>query len=145
MIAACQSDQHKPDVNQQTAGLIQPDLICPDAERFAGRQVGDGHCVSLIKLCSGSPDTVEWSPGEYVLGNTLPYGSIIATFKNGRYPNKTGWHAAIYIKQSPKGIWVWDQWKGKAVHQRLIKIRNDGANDNNTAQAYRVVRLNDGE
>jgi len=62
-------------------------------------------------------------------------------FKNGHYPNNAGHHAAIYIKQTNKGIWVWDQWLGTPVHKRLIRIRNDNASPGNTAQEYKVVTI----
>ena len=120
---------------------LQADLICTNVEKHANQVVGDGHCVSLIKQCSGAPPTKHWKPGEQVLGSTLHAGTVIATFKNGRYPNETSHHAAIYIKQDKHGIWVWDQWLGKKVHKRLIRIRSDGAAPGNTAQAYRVVRI----
>jgi len=67
-------------------------------------------------------------------------GSIIATFKNGNYPNVTGYHAAIYISHDKNGIWVWDQWVGKPVHKRLIRIRKDKATASNSAQEYRLVK-----
>jgi len=117
-------------------------LRCANAQVHAGKIIGNGHCVSLIKACSDSPDTKFWRPGEKVLSSTsLVSGTIIATFKNGRYPNKHGYHAAIYIEHNSEGIWVWDQWQGKSVHKRFIRVRHDGAKANNSAQAYRVVEL----
>lgn len=121
---------------------ISASLICKNASKYKGQVVGDGHCVSLIKLCSSAPNTPAWRPGIKVLGNNIPYGSIIATFEKGRYPNRTGYHAAIYISQDKRGIWVWDQWVGKPVHKRLIRRRDDGAAASNSAEAYSVVRLN---
>lgn len=118
-----------------------PDLVCKNASRYAGRQVGDGHCVSLIKQCTQAPFTSEWRPGQKVLNAELPVGTVIATFHGQHYPSKHGHHAAIYIEQDSSGIWVWDQWQGKSVHRRLIRIRHDGADPGNTAQAYRVVKL----
>lgn len=116
---------------------------CQSAASYANRVIGDGHCVSLIKRCSRAPSTAQWRPGAKVLsqapGSIVP-GSIIATFKNGRYPSREGYHAAIYISHSEQGIWVWDQWVGKAVHRRFIRVRNDGAQASNSAQAYRLVR-----
>lgn len=122
---------------------IKSDLICPNAKRFRGQIIGDGHCVSLIKRCTGAPSTMHWRAGSPVLGNTLEPGSIIATFEGGRYPNRRGHHAAIYIEQDENGIWVWDQWVGKAVHKRLIRWRDDSAPASNTAQAYRVVTIDE--
>lgn len=117
-------------------------LICANAADYQDQVVGDGHCVSLIKQCTNAPQTTQWQAGKKVLGQALAPGSIIATFKNGKYPNKRGYHAAIYIEQTPQGIWVWDQWVGKPVHKRLIRYRKDKASASNTAQAYRVVRIN---
>lgn len=118
-------------------------LQCRNAGRFAGSVVGDGHCVSFIKACAGAPNTEHWRPGKKVLSlrEQLAPGTIIATFLRDRYPNRTGWHAAIYISHAPDGIWVWDQWRGKPVHKRLIRYRNDNADAGNTAQEYRVVRF----
>ena len=118
-------------------------LKCENAERYEYTIVGDGHCVSLIKKCSGAPDTVNWRPGPYVIDSEVAPGTIIATFKNGRYPSKAGYHAAVFIEQSNDGIWVWDQWKGKPVHKRLIKYQNrETSYESNRAQAYRVVYIN---
>jgi len=117
--------------------------ICQTPQHFAGNVVGDGHCVSLIQRCSPAPHTSHWVAGEKVLSlrpGTIAPGTIIATFQNGKYPNKSGYHAAIYIRHDSNGIWVWDQWVGKAVHQRLIRVRHDNATASNTAQAYRIVR-----
>lgn len=116
-------------------------LICPNAHEYKDQVVGDGHCVSLIKQCANAPQTSFWRAGKKVRGQKLQQGTIIATFKNGKYPNKTGYHAAIFIEQTQDGIWVWDQWVGKPVHKRLIRYRNDRASASNTAQAYRVVKL----
>ncbi len=138
-LSACVSTQ-KPLVNSSKSTLI-PDLICQSAAQYKDMVIGDGQCVSLIKRCSGAPNTDLWRPGESVLSSMLPRGTIIATFENNRYPNRTGHHAAVYIEQDSSGIWVWDQWQGKAVHKRLIRIRDDNASPANTAQAYRVVRL----
>lgn len=117
----------------------QPSYICNNPQSLKGKVVGDGHCVSLIKHCTNIPNTIEWRPGKQVWKNEIAAGSIIATFKNNRYPNVTGHHAAIYIKQDSDGIWVWDQWQGTAVHKRLIRWRDDNAAAANTAQAYRLV------
>ena len=97
-------------------------LICSQPERYVGQVVGDGHCVSLIKRCAQAPLTSFWRPGARVKDARPRPGTIIATFENGRYPNRTGHHAAIYISQDAQGIWVWDQWIGTPVHKRLIRF-----------------------
>lgn len=124
--------------------FIKHSLVCENAKRLQAQVVGDGHCVSLIKACSDAPPTQQWRQGRAVYTSrkkSIKPGTVIATFLNGRYPNKTGWHAAIYIEHNADGIWVWDQWLGKPVHKRLIRYRNDGATAGNTAQEYRVVEV----
>lgn len=114
--------------------------ICPNASRFKSKVVGTGHCVALIQRCSGAPKTRHWRQGEGVRGNDLEQGTVIATFKEGYYPNKTGWHAAIYISQDEQGIWVWDQWINKPVHKRLIRFKNGNGTPNNDGDAYSIVK-----
>ncbi|WP_348699845.1 BPSL0067 family protein [Duganella fentianensis] len=117
--------------------------------------VGDGSCVALIKYfvpgLIGAP-TSSWKEGGNVLelGTKVTKGTAIATFVNGRYPNRAhGNHAAIVLKVMQGGIWVVDQWKAKAViSARLIRIppprqqRNkDGSfrNPSDNALAYFVI------
>lgn len=113
--------------------------FCHHAARYRSQVVGTGHCVSLIQLCAGAPLTRYWREGQSVRGAQIEAGTVIATFENGRYPNKTGWHAAIYISQDKQGIWVWDQWVGKPVHKRLIRFKNGRGAANNDGDAYSVV------
>lgn len=140
LLNACTVNTHKSNTYKKPS-LIGSDLVCHNPERYAGRQIGDGHCVSLIRQCTNAPFTNQWRPGKKVLNATLPAGTVIATFEGQHYPSEHGYHAAIYIAQDSSGIWVWDQWRGTPVHQRLIKIRYDQADPGNTAQAYRVVQL----
>ena len=50
-------------------------------------------------------------------------GTAIATFEaDGNYTSETGNHAAIYLYQDQRGIWVYDQWRGQPVHKRLIRF-----------------------
>ena len=140
-LGACVS---KPETHKPSKPVSIDSLVCKNAQRFRSRVVGDGHCVALIKACSGAPATTQWRGGQAVYSSpagSIAPGTVIATFLNGRYPNKTGWHAAIYINHDERGIWVWDQWLGKPVHKRLIRYRTDRADAGNTAQAYRVVRI----
>lgn len=119
--------------------LKQSGYICANAGAYRSKVIGAGHCVSLIQHCSSAPQTRYWRQGERVKGKALYPGTVIATFDNGRYPNKTGWHAAIYISQDAKGIWVWDQWLGKSVHKRLIRFKSGRGTPNNDGDAYHVV------
>ena len=116
-------------------------IYCANPQRYAGQAVGSGHCVALIQTCSPAPHTKYWRPSIPVKGNVISPGSIIATFKNGRYPNKSGYHAAIYISQNKQGIWVWDQWVGKPVHKRLIRFKGGKGSASNDGDRYKLVRF----
>ena len=116
--------------------------ICRNASSYAGKVVGDGHCVSLIRRCSNLGFTNSWRPGVRVKDSDLLPGTVIATFVGDTYPNTRGYHAAIFIEHQANGFWVWDQWKGKPVHKRLIQYRKDKAPASNSAEAYRAVLNN---
>lgn len=114
---------------------------CLNGQDYLGKVVGNGHCVALIRECSGAPHTSLWRPSIAVKGNKIPPGSIIANFRNGRYPNRSGWHAAIYISQNKEGIWVWDQWVGKPVHKRLIRFKGGRGKASNDGDRYSLVKF----
>ncbi len=114
--------------------------ICEDAPVYIGKSIGDGECVDLIKLCSNAPLTRYWKPGDYVFGSDIPAGTAIATFRKGKYPNRSGYHAAIYSHQDNNGIYAWDQWRGQPVHLRYIKARQKHKDAGNDASRYRVIR-----
>jgi hypothetical protein len=90
--------------------------IYPLAEKLIGKaMVGSHHCAILVQTYAGAPLAVTWRPGEKVAGNTSIHpGTAIATFLEDRYPNQNkGNHAAFYLGQDARGIWVVEQWKGK--------------------------------
>ena len=92
----------------------------PDA--FEGSVIGAGHCVDFVKAAAGVPQTAAWREGAAVRGNPhISRGTAIATFESdGSYTSVSGNHAAIYLHQDDRGIWVYDQWRGQPVHKRLI-------------------------
>jgi hypothetical protein len=96
--------------------------IAARPEAFEGRVVGAGHCVDFVKAAAGAPRTDAWQEGAEVQGNPdIARGTAIATFESdGSYASESGNHAAIYLYQDDLGIWVYDQWQGQPVHQRLI-------------------------
>ena len=98
--------------------------IATRPEAFDGRVVGAGHCVDFVKAATGAPRTVEWHEGPEVRGNPhVAPGTAIATFESdGSYRSQSGNHAAIYLHQDERGIWVYDQWQGQPVHKRLIRF-----------------------
>jgi hypothetical protein len=78
--------------------------------------------VDFVKVAAGVPLTTLWREGAAVRGNPhLAPGTAIATFEpDGTYTSESGNHAAIYLSQDNRGIWVYDQWQGQPVHKRLI-------------------------
>ena len=135
---------HTPTVQLPTKTYTIPSnfngFICDDAPVHIGKSLGNGECVDLVKLCSKAPLTRYWKPGEKVFGNDIPPGTAIATFRRGKYPNKSGYHAAIYSHQDKNGIYAWDQWHGQPVHLRYIKARQSHKDAGNNASKYRVIR-----
>ena len=113
--------------------------IAARPEAFEGRVIGAGHCVDFVKAAAGVPRTAAWQEGAPVPGNPrLARGTAIATFgSDGRYTSETGNHAAIYLHQDERGIWVYDQWQGQPVHQRLIRFEGGSG-------AKRGSKSNDG-
>lgn len=79
-------------------------------------QVGDGECVTLVKQYAHLGVTGTWKQGRKVFGDkSIPVGTAIATFVNGKYPagDAVHKHAAFYLEQDSNYIYVMDQWKKK--------------------------------
>jgi hypothetical protein len=115
--------------SDRTAGPTNGPYIAASPEAFEGRVVGAGHCVDFVKAAAGVPRTALWREGAKVRGNPdILRGTAIATFESDRsYTSESGNHAAIYLHQDEDGIWVYDQWQGQPVHQRLIHF--EGGSD----------------
>lgn len=144
LISGCSSNLYTVDQSENNGYLENPPqskpiYICEDISRFIDKQVGNGQCVALLKACANTPYTNQWKRGESVWGNAIPTGTAIATFKHSNYPNKRGYHAAIYVSQDEKGIYVWDQWRGKNVHLRLIRFDRSRKKPGNDAARYSVI------
>jgi hypothetical protein len=101
---------------------VEGPYIAARPEAFEGRVIGEGHCVDFVKAAAGVPQTAAWQEGADVRGNpAIARGTAIATFdSDGSYTSESGNHAAIYLSQDDRGIWVYDQWRGQPVHKRLI-------------------------
>lgn len=91
--------------------------------------VGSHHCVALVQEYAKAPQAELWKQGTLVrTTKDISKGTAIATFVNGKYPNKkTGNHAALFISQDNAGIKVMDQWKGDpnkpTVSVRTIRFK----------------------
>ncbi len=121
--------------------------IAEHPDDFAGRVIGDGHCVAYVQAATGAPRTAEWRRGAPVRHAPLiDTGTAIATFDpSGRYGNHTDGrsHAAILIARHDDGLLVWDQWLGQPVHQRVIRYRAGQGNAVNDGDAYHVIATAD--
>lgn len=125
-----------------------------DVDSLEGnRKVGGGDCVDLIKKYVpqlANVHTSRWRAGAHVVDvKTLPRGTAIATFVNGRYPGlKTGNHAAFYLVTAGAGFYAMDQWIKKPViaEHRISPSRmtRDGqlvSGLSDAAQAFFVIEL----
>lgn len=117
--------------------------IASNPGRFAGRVVGGGSCAHFVQRVSRVGLTRGWRRGRKVRGGNVPTHTIIATFAGNppRYPNRRDGssHVAVFIRQEPTGLRVWDQWIRQPVHQRLIRFRNGAGTANNDGDRYFVV------
>lgn len=86
------------------------------AAKYRGQLIGTGankgQCatgVQVVFIAAGKPLglTHTWKQGKKVRGNNIRPGTAIASFRNGKYRND---HAAIFIKETKEGLWVWDQY-----------------------------------
>jgi len=103
-LAACSS--HYAPVSDKYGGKYESrsgEYVCRNISPYKGKVIGSGECVDLVKRCAGAPHTSQWKPGGKVVGQPLTPGTAIATFKRGKYPNKSGYHAAIYSHQTSEG------------------------------------------
>ena len=116
--SACAS--HAPDPGPRADGPY----VAASPEAFEGEVIGAGYCVDFVKAAAGVPRTAAWRRGVEVRDNPhVARGTAIATFEaDGSYTSESGNHAAIYLDQDERGIWVYDQWRGQPVHKRLIRF-----------------------
>jgi len=126
--------------------------VLKDFEKLKGGPLlGNGSCAQLPQIHGGLPKTACWKQGPKVHGNAviIPYGTAIATFVNGVYPNwPHGNHAAIfgshwsghYGGKLASGIMIFDQWKGKKTPDWRLVFYGDGVSDrSNDGAAFSVI------
>jgi hypothetical protein len=100
-----------------------------------------GTCANLVQWF-GCNRTSIWRQGAIVKGNLgVEIGTCIATFENGKYPNKvSGNHAAVYISQNGRGITVYDQWSSLANPiSREILFKDDMKDPSNNGNCFSVI------
>lgn len=101
-----------------------------DVESLEGHEpYRDGECVALVQCVTNVGPTSGWRPGPRVVDlSYLNPGTVIANFVGGRFPNRHGYHAALFIDfaRSVGGkvmsIRVMDQWRGR--HPYVVKARD---------------------
>jgi hypothetical protein len=121
-------------------------FIAARPQAYIGQVVGSGHCVAYVRAAARVPHTSEWIEGAPVWehADALPTGTAIATFNaSGRYANNTDGtsHAAIFNVAADDGIWVFDQWVGHPVSERLISARGGEGLPCDDADAYAVIEV----
>lgn len=113
-------------------------------------KVGSKQCVALVQHYARLPATSSWTEGAVVFGNDkVVKGTAIATFVDGKYKSlPTGNHAAFFVSQDAKGIWIMDQWadpvRKPKVSKRYLTRKGKDAKGNfidasNNADAYTVI------
>lgn len=119
-------------------------LVMPAVRDERGRV----QCVQLLKALMGAPLTDRWQEGRKLKTNwsEVKVGTAIATFKGGRYPKRHkghgNKHAAIFLRASDTGIYVFDQFAGTRVAtERFIPWHNPrNRRPSNNAASYSTVR-----
>lgn len=118
-------------------------IVMPAIKNAKGR----AECVQLLKTLMDAPRTTLWREGRKlnISWDQVPSGTAIATFKRGQYPQQGrahGKHAAIFLRASEAGIYVFDQFVGKAVAaERFIPWHHPrNRQPSNNAAAYSTVR-----
>lgn len=109
---------------------------------------GRAECVQLLKSLMAAPRTLLWKEGRKLKASwdRIQPGTAIATFRKGRYPQKGrgpgNKHAAIFLRASHAGIYVFDQFAGKTdAEERFIPWHHPrDPRPSNNAAAYSTVR-----
>ena len=87
-------------------GANKVDLQCATGVQEVFNQAG--HPIGMTRF---------WGPGLRVKGNPIPPGTAIASFRDGNYCDD---HAAIFVKETKKGLVVFDQYEAKTWGSRTL-------------------------
>jgi hypothetical protein len=94
-------------------------------------KVSTGSCASLVQYYLPVGKAATWVAGSAVTesGLAIAKGTAVATFVNGRYPNKPkDNHVAFFISKDADGITVMDQWASKAsIGSRKMAFKGKNA------------------
>jgi hypothetical protein len=117
------------------------------AKKYEGQFLGpgklQGECAAGVQhvfIHAGKPLglTKTWKQGKKVRGGNIRAGTAIASFRNGKYKND---HAAIFIEETEKGIWVWDQFNTpkKAWGKRLLPFSAGEKDHSNNGNLFYTI------
>ena len=106
--------------------------------------VGNGECVTLVTHLTGARASSLWREGDKVPDllekGGIAKGTLIATFVNGHYQNlRQGNHAALFSRQVPGGIEIFDQWRNHKPSARVIHFGRSAAGARSRPECYSVV------
>jgi hypothetical protein len=123
----------------QQEGSMGNRIYQGDIDALAGHDpFGSGECVALVQAVTSVGHTSTWRPGPRVVDlSYLNPGTVIANFIDGRFPNRHGYHAALFVEFGPRDMasrrptkfTVMDQFTGRyprnVVKPRDIIARGD--------------------
>lgn len=142
--AASYSDAASEQVYDGALPTESEKIVMPAIKNAKGR----AECVQLLKTLMDAPRTTFWREGRKLRASwdQVEPGTAIATFKRGQYPQKSkargSKHAAIFLRASEAGIYVFDQFAHRAVaSERFIPWHHPrDRRPSNNAAAYSTVR-----
>lgn len=124
-----------------------------EEEAVSTNAAGNAECALLVQKLTGAPVTSSWKRStKKVRGGSVTAGTAIATFKDdGTYDGNSGvCHAAIFLRETARGLDVWDQWRTGHIGQRKADgykhgIRTCGFVDAKGKKSKDYRRQNDGD
>lgn len=134
-----------PDELSAPKGDYQVEDLGSLATKYKGKTAKDGTAMAFVIEAAQLPAPEKWGKGSKVEGATIRPGTPIATFgKDNKFKTDAGNHAAIFITQNPKGVWVYDQYKAKSGQQkpvdaRFIRFKSGTGTPSNDGSAYSVI------
>lgn len=107
-------------------------FVYANVDNLEGKaKVSTGSCASLIQHYLPVGKAATWVAGVSVTqsGVTIAKGTAVATFVNGKYPNKAkDNHVAFFISKDADGITVMDQWTSKpTIGSRKMRFKGKNA------------------
>lgn len=126
-------------------------FVYSKVESLEGKpKVFGGSCAGIVQWYTRAGLAKFWREGIAVRRNgvKIEKGTAVATFVDGKYPNKpSDNHAALYVSQNAAGVYVMDQWKAKlTIGKRLMRFKGKQADGtyidpSNNGDALSVIMI----